>query len=113
MIGFEPDQDPLENRDEAWAERARFKSTLSFVRQLDRFIERLPELVFAPADYTFGRFTASAEMIQSRFAAYSKYPVKDRLRMIADDIHDRFATDNIMEDDIPRAGTILKSLNSM
>ena len=113
VIGFEPDQDPLENRDEAWAERARFKSTLSFVRQLDRFIERLPELVFAPADYTFGRFTASAEMIQSRFAAYSQYPVKDRLRMIADDIHDRFATDNIMEDDIPRTGTILKSLNSM
>lgn len=33
--------------------------------------------------------------------------------MIAEDIHDRFETDNIMEYDLPRPGMILKSLNSM
>ena len=113
VIGFEPDKDPLETHDESWAKRVRFKSTLNFMRQLDRFIERLPELVFEPPDYTFGRFTAPADMIRSRFAAYSKYPVKRRLQMIADDINDRFETDNFMDDEVPRARTILKGLNAM
>lgn len=33
--------------------------------------------------------------------------------MVADDIHDRFETDNIMEQEVPRPRTILKQLNSM
>ena len=31
-------------------------------------------------------------------------PVKKRLAMVADDIHDRFETDNIMEQEVPRPG---------
>ena len=33
--------------------------------------------------------------------------------MVADDIRDRFDTENIMEDELPRQGGILKSLASM
>jgi DNA helicase-2/ATP-dependent DNA helicase PcrA len=33
--------------------------------------------------------------------------------MTADDIHDRFATDNFMEDDIPKSRSILSALNKM
>ena len=33
--------------------------------------------------------------------------------MVADDIHDRYETDNIMEQEVPRPRTILKQLNSM
>jgi DNA helicase-2/ATP-dependent DNA helicase PcrA len=113
VIGFEADKDPLGVHDAAWAERVRFKSTLGFVKLLDSFLEQMPDIVFAPADYTFGRFTAKANMIGERFRAYGKYPVKRRLRMIADDIHDHFVTDNIMEDDIPGSRTILKALNKM
>ena len=91
IIRFEPDKDPLETDDPKWAERVRFKSTLDFIKLMDEYLARMPETIIAPSDYTFGRFSVQREWIISRFAAYYKYPVKRRLRMIADDIHDRGA----------------------
>lgn len=113
VIDFEDEKDPLETNDAQWAERVRFKSTLDFVKMLDRFIEQIPDIVFEPIDYTFGRFTAKADTISARFHVYHKYPVKRRLQMIADDIYNRFDTDNFMDDDIPKSKTILKALNKM
>ncbi|HCC34685.1 MAG TPA: helicase [Ruminococcaceae bacterium] len=113
VIGFEADKDPLTAHDAAWVERVRYKSTLDFVKMLVEFVEQIPDIAFKPIDYTHGRFTANAEMIRERFRAYSKYPVKRRLQMTADDIYDRFYTDNFMEDDIPGSKTILKALNKM
>lgn len=113
VIGFEPDQDPLESKDESWNRRVRFKSTLEFVRLMDKYIGQMHDLIFQPFDYTFGPFTAKSKWILARYNAYGSYPVKKRLRMIAEDIHDRFETDNIMEHDLPKIGAILKSLNTM
>ena len=113
IIGFEADKDPLGANNAGWAERVRFKSTLDFVRQLDKFIEQIPNVAFEPTDYSYGRFMETADSISSRFQAYSKYPIKRRLQMIADDIYDRFDTDNFMEDDIPKSRTILKALKQM
>ena len=113
VIDFEMDKDPLETNDPAWVERVRFKSTLDFVKMLDAFARQIPNIAFEPVDYTYGRFTASADTISARFQAYGKYPVKKRLQMIADDIHDRFDTDNFMDDDIPRNRTILAALKKM
>lgn len=113
IISFEADKDPLETHDSKWAERVRFKSTLDFLDLLDRYIQQIPERVFEAQDYAFGRFTAKADWILARFCAYNKYPVKQRLQKIADDIYERFETDNIREDDLPKARTILKSLNGM
>lgn len=113
VIGFEPDRNPAEIRDEALSRRIRFKSTLEFVDLMDRYLSRFSEVVFSPEDYTFGRFTAESEWIRKRFLAYETYPVRKRLRMVAEDIRDRFETDNIMELELPRPAAILKSLNSM
>lgn len=113
IISFEADKDPLEADDSKWAERTRFKSTLNFLDLLDRYIKQMTEWVFEAQDYTFGRFTAKADWIQERFNAYNNCPVKQRLQRIADDIYERFETANIMEDDLPKAKTILKSLNGM
>lgn len=113
VILFEQDKDPLETENIKWAERMRFKSTLSFVKQLNLYLREIPALIFESADYTFGRFTVTANWIQTRFCAYQNYPIKKRLIMIADDIHNRFDTDNFMEDEIPKARVILKSLNNM
>jgi DNA helicase-2/ATP-dependent DNA helicase PcrA len=112
-IGFEPDKDPLGVADAAWAERVRFKSTLDFVKLLDEFTKQIPDFVFKPADYSYGRFKATAEMIAERFRAYGRHPVKRRLQMIADDIYDRFDTDNVKGDAIPRSRTILAALRKM
>ncbi len=111
--GFEADKDPLGTHDAAWAERVRLKSTLDFVKMLDEFARQIPDIAFAPADYSYGRFTATAEMIGARFHAYGKYPVKRRLQKMADDIYDRFDTDNIREEDLPKSRTILKALSKM
>ncbi len=113
VIRFERDKDPFEASDPKWTERVRFKSTLDFVKLMDEYLSRMPEAVFNPSDYTFGRFSAESEWIQSRFAAYHKYPVKRRLQIIAEDIHNRFETDNFMEEPLPKPRAILKSLTTM
>ncbi|MDL2232928.1 ATP-binding domain-containing protein [Ruminococcaceae bacterium OttesenSCG-928-L11] len=113
VIDFEPDKDPFGATDAAWVERTQFKASLDFVRMMDDFIARMPELVFEPVDYGSGRFTVMADNLRTRFAAYWKYPVKRRLQMMADEIYDRFDTDNFMEDDIPQSRTILKALKAM
>ncbi len=113
VIQFESDHDPLETEDPQWGERVRFKSTLDFIKLMDDYLALIPETIFEPSDYTFGQFSAPSEWIHSRFAAYHKHPVKRRLQMIADDIHDRFETGNFMEEPLPKARAILKSLAAM
>lgn len=113
VIDVEADKDPLESHDVAWMERVRFKSTLDFVKQMDEFITGMADCVFVPIDYTYGRFTAKAEEIKTRFLAYGKHPIKRRLQMMADEIYDRFDMDNFMEEDIPKSRTILKALKNM
>lgn len=113
IINFESERDPLEINDDKWTERVRFKSTLDFVKLMDSYIKQMPNKIFIPEDYTFGSFIAKSDWIQSRFEAYNKYPVKRRLEKVAEDIHYRFETDNIMEEDLPRVKSILKNLNGM
>ncbi|HBG5346043.1 TPA: ATP-binding domain-containing protein [Clostridioides difficile] len=113
VINFESEKDPLEINDAKWAERVRFKSTLDFVKLIDDYIKQMPNKIFIPKDYTFGSFTAKSDWIQSRFEAYNRYPVKKRLEKVAEDIHYKFESDNIMEEDLPRVKSILKSLNGM
>jgi DNA helicase-2/ATP-dependent DNA helicase PcrA len=113
VIAFEKCPDPLEITDKDRVERIRFKSTLHFVKLLDEFILRIPDLVFQPIDYAYERFTAKADMIRSRYHNYSNYPIKKRLMMIAEDIYDIFATENFMQYELPKTKTILKSLQSM
>ena len=113
LIHFESDKDPLETEDPQWVERVRFKSTLGFIKLMDEYLSRMPEAIFQPSDYTFGRFSAPKEWIHSRFIAYRKYPVKQRLQMIAEDILGRFETENFMEESLPETRAILKSLTAM
>ncbi|MDB0439057.1 helicase [Clostridioides difficile] len=113
IIDFEGEKDSLEMNDVQWDERVRFKSTLDFLKLMDKYIKQMPSVVFIPKDYTFGSFIAESDWIRIRFDAYNKYPVKRRLEMVAEDIHYRFESDNIMEDDLPKVKNILKSLNGM
>ncbi|MCC0656382.1 MULTISPECIES: UvrD-helicase domain-containing protein [unclassified Clostridioides] len=113
IIDFEGEKDSLEVNDVQWEKRVRFKSTLDFLKLMDKYIKQMPNMVFIPKDYTFGGFIAKSDWIRKRFDAYNKYPVKRRLEMVAEDIHYRFESDNIMEDDLPKVKNILKSLNRM
>lgn len=113
VICFEAERDPIETSDPAWAERVGFKSTLSFVRQMEDFIAQLPERVFVPTDCSFGRFSVAAETIGERFRIYQGVPLKKRLQMVAEDLLDRFAADCCMDEEIPGSGTIRKALRTM
>lgn len=112
ILNFEPEKDPFE-LDEEEGRRVRYKSTLAFVHQLDRYIEQLADRIFVPEDYTFGQFTAPAQWIYQRFSAYSRHPIKKRLAMAADDILNRFETDNVMGRELPKISAVLKRLNAM
>lgn len=113
ILDFEAERDSLETDDPAWAQRVRFRSTIDFLERMDRYIGEMPDRVFEAQDYAYGRFTATADWITARFRACAKEPVKQRLRIVADDIRETFETDNVMQDDLPSARAILKSLCGM
>lgn len=113
VIRFQSDRDPLETDDSQWADRVRFKSTLDFKNQMNEYLIQMPKTIFKPSNYTFGRFSVKKEWLQSRFSAYHKYPVMRRLQMIADDILDRFETDNVRNETLPKAKAVLQSLAAM
>ncbi len=113
LIGFAPDKNPLEANDNAWARRVRKKSTLAFVRLMDQYIAALPQRAFHAREYRIENFMAPADWIEQRLAAYQKLPLLKRLEQVAEDIHDRFETDNVMGHELPRARSILKDLKAM
>ncbi len=113
IIGFAHERDALETADPAWAERVRYKSTPAFVRQMDAFIAQLPSMVLTVTGYSCEPFSVSEAWVRARLDAYHKHPLMRRLAMVAEDIHDRFTTDNIMGHDLPQPRTILKGLKAM
>jgi DNA helicase-2/ATP-dependent DNA helicase PcrA len=113
VIRFEQDRDPMETEDTQWAERARFKSTLAFVKLIDDYLTGMPETILSACKYTYGRFSVGCEWIQNRFLSLNKLPVMQRLQTIAEDIHDRFQSENYMEETLPTIKAILKSLTGM
>lgn len=113
VIAFEPDRDPMETEDTAWMDRARFKSTLSFLEALDRFLETVPKTALEAADCVFGECSVEAAWIQNRFAAYGRAPVKRRLELLANDLHDRFASEPFADDSIPTVKALLIRLRAM
>lgn len=78
IIAFEPEKNPLENEDEAWKKRAKFKSNMAFVELLDQYIKKLSERVFLAKDYTYQDNVVQASWIRERFHAYEKIPVLNK-----------------------------------
>ena len=79
-----PEKNPLENEDEAWAKRAKFKSNLTFVGLLDQYIDNISERVFSAKDYTYQGHVVPALWLNDRFCAYKTIPVKKRLDFVAE-----------------------------
>jgi DNA helicase-2/ATP-dependent DNA helicase PcrA len=111
IINFEDDKDPLETHDDNWAERVRFKSSFEFLKLMDDYIEKITATIFEPEDFIHGKFSVSEEWIWRRYNAYREVPIKQRLRKIAEDIHERFDAQKNSGHCLPSASTILKSLN--
>ena len=113
IIAFEPEKNPLENEDEAWKKRAKFKSNLAFVELLDQYISNISERVFSAKDYTYQGHVVQAAWINERFKAYAKIPVKRRLTSVAEDVREHLRSLIGMWEEVPKTNVILKSLNKM
>ncbi len=113
IIRFEPDKDPLETNDPAWAARERFKSGIDFVDRMDHYLDHAALAYFEPVDYEFGQFKATKEWILTRYNAYRSYPVKRRLHDVSVDIYDRFSAENLRGDELPRQKAIERKLLDM
>ncbi|MDF3001943.1 MAG: hypothetical protein K0Q48_2062, partial [Bacillota bacterium] len=112
-LGFELDKDPLENDDTAWALRVRRKASMEFFQQVEQYLKTESLKWFEPRDYAFGGFYVKKEWIFERFQAYSRYPVKRRLKEVADDIRVRLESDNLWGVVLPKIGMIEKELAAM
>lgn len=113
VIDFQMSRDSLEINDEEWAQRVRFKSTIHFLQLLDEYLKQLPNMIFSSEDYVYESFVAKSEWITKRFHAYSNYPIKQRLNMVAEDIYYKFESDNYMDDALPTIRVITNSLAGM
>ncbi|MGN0484193.1 MAG: HelD family protein, partial [Lachnospiraceae bacterium] len=113
IIAFEPEKNPLENEDEAWKKRAKFKSNLAFVGLLDEYIHNISERVFSAKDYTYQGHVVKAAWMKERFDNYKEMPVKKRLASVAGDIRELLRSSIGMWGEVPKANVILKSLNKM
>ena len=112
-VDFVGDRDPLETADPAWEQRVKFKSTVEFVRLMDDFIERLPELAFHPQNYEYKEWNVSADWIQARVDVYKRFPLIKRLEMVADDIHSRLENEFLREEQPPHRNRIFQALRKM
>lgn len=113
VMDCEPDRDPTENADAAWCERERFKSTLEFTEELEKYIKEASDALFVPEAFTFGRFTEPAEWILGRYQAYKRYPMLERIEQITDDLCDRFIDRNIRQEVPPRRRVVQRAVRSM
>lgn len=113
ILDNEPEKSPLDIDDDALAARIRLKSTLDFVRKADAYIADMQNWIFTPADYIFEPFVAPEDYLRERFAAYGRHPVLKRLEMMAEDIYEKFTTDNIREYPMPKMQNIRSALKKM
>ena len=112
-VDFIGDKNPLEYSDPAWTKRVRFKGTADFVRQLDEFVEKLPELAFQAQDFLFGEFSVPAEWIKERVGIYRRFPLMKRLEQVADDIYSRLENEFLREETPPHRNVIFQALRKM
>ena len=112
-VDFVGDRDPLEAADPAWEQRVKFKSTVEFVRLMDDFIARLPDLAFQPQNYEYKEWKVPADWIKARVDVYKRYPLMKRLEMVADDVHSRLENEFLREEEPPHRNKIFQALRKM
>ena len=76
----------LEGKDEAYAERVRFKAGPDFLKQLDAYANHVRATNFQAADLTVGLYTLSADWIASRFDKHKRLAINDQIARVTDDV---------------------------
>lgn len=75
----------VDDADDAWRERARFKSARDFAQLADEYARHAVASIFEASDLRLGRRMVSAAWLAERFAGYGNLPIDERLDLLAGD----------------------------
>lgn len=113
IIKIQLPKDPLETQETTWKERAVLKSSLTFVDQLNTYLQYAISAYFQPEDYILENLTVSKDWIKQRYLAYDNLSVKRRLEEVAEDILDRLASENIWKLKLPKSSVVVRHLQKL
>jgi DNA helicase II / ATP-dependent DNA helicase PcrA len=76
----------LEEKDEAFKERIRFKSSARFINKLNEYLSFVENNYFKGEDIIIKRYPVPASYISDKFSSYHRLPLFSRFNQIAEDI---------------------------
>jgi DNA helicase-2/ATP-dependent DNA helicase PcrA len=76
----------LNNKDDKYITRVRFKSSMEFVSQLNRYLVYLENHLFVARDIRVGGTTVPSSFIQDRFRAHHRTPLLNRLQLVVREV---------------------------
>lgn len=85
-VAVEPAHSFVDSTDQAWRERAHYKGSFEFMRDIVVYLEEAPKNIFTAKPLTFGRHTIEASWLEERFYGYENLPINERLTMLVSDI---------------------------
>ena len=106
-------EDLLETESIEAVERIKFKSTNHFVEQLQSYLNYADDNYFEPADLRIGAFSISKSNLLLKYRALKRLPIKKRLRMIADDMIEKYRMDYEEKPDSKIANQLRSSILKM
>jgi DNA helicase-2/ATP-dependent DNA helicase PcrA len=83
---FEQVSQLLENKDEAFKERIRFKSGFGFISKLNDFLVFVENEFFIPSDVFVKKIPVPSSYIAEKYKSYSRVPILKRIAEIVNDI---------------------------
>jgi DNA helicase II / ATP-dependent DNA helicase PcrA len=86
----------LDNHDEKYVERMRFKSTFEFLGKLNQYMIHLENNFFVPQELRVGKTVVPYPFIHERFKKYHRIPLLKRFNEVVKDIQ------NFVKDDVRR-----------
>lgn len=94
---FEQVSELLENTDEEYIKRIRFKASYDFLGLLDKYIIHIENNYFKAEDVRVGRIPIPHEYLTEKFKTYHRLPMRNRFDPIAKDIIEELKMRSCME----------------
>ncbi|WP_462317911.1 HelD family protein [Marinilabilia sp.] len=110
---FEQVSDLVHKKDEAFAERIRFKATFEFLSLLKKYLLHIENHYFEATDVKVDRYFTPAGYAEERFRAWNKLPLAKRFQRVAKDIVGRveiLQKTNIPKSEIKKVETQVKKM---
>lgn len=85
VASVQPPRSFVDDPDEAWHKRARLKATMAFVEQMEEYLDRVADDLFAGFDLAIGHVAVGGAWLEARYRSYGNVAVDERLDLLASD----------------------------